>query len=844
MHYRERVASLSNAPPVLPVDAVVGDVEAALRSHGVAVLEAEPGAGKTTRIPLHLLTAFEEERTWLSQPRRVAARAAARRLAGHLGEPLGRTVGVTTRDDRQVSRHTRLEVLTTGVVLRRLQRDPSLEGVDLLIFDEFHERSVEADLSLAFALEARAALRDDLKLLVMSATLEGARVARLLGDAPTISTPGRSFPVDVEHRDGPSDRRGLPAAVEGAARDLLPEGDVLVFLPGAGEIRATVDHLRSVMLPTDPDILPLHGALPAGEQDQALEPAVDGRRRVIVATDVAETSLTIEGIRGVIDAGWSREPRFDAATGMTGLVTVPASRASADQRAGRAGRTAPGRAIRLWPAREHLARDAQPRPAIATDDLAGVALQIAAWGIDVTDPGAVAEVALLDPPPAATWQRSVLTLQRLGALEGGRISEHGRRMADLPLPPRLADLVLVGAELRMPRLACELAAILGDRDLVVADRNDPTSDLALRVRALRGEAAVRRLRLRRGSLVRAREQVERLMREVAPRDQQGSDDPELSGMLIAHSWPERIARLREGQRGRFLLAGGRGATLPEADVLAGEPWLAVAHLDRGADNARIHLAAAVDPAELRRVFADDLHLVEEVSWRDGDVRAEVREELGALVLSRSPLAEGDAHRRHAALLEGLRTDGLGLLGWNDEAQALRARVAFVAAHRGEPWPDLSDEGILADLEGIVGPFLHAARRRRDLAKISMTQVLTSQLGRQLLNQLDRLAPTHLTVPSGSRIRVRYEDEGPILAVRLQELFGAQDTPTVLDGAVKVTMHLLSPAQRPVQVTDDLAGFWQRIYPQVRAELRGRYPKHDWPEDPTTAKPRRGVRRRR
>ena len=840
----------------LPVDAVLGEVASALDLRGVAVLEAEPGAGKTTRVPLELHLADRQRRIVLLQPRRIAARAAARRLAQQLGEPVGRTVGLTTRDERRTSASTRIEVVTEGVVLRRLQQDPALTGVGLLVFDEFHERSLEADLALAFAMETRGALREDLRLLVMSATIEGPRVAALLGDAPLIRTAGRSFPVAVEHRAGPDHRSGLPAAVRRALTDLIDGGDVLVFLPGAGEIRAAQRHLQDAPLPDSPSVLALHGSLPGEEQDRALQPAPDGRRKVVLATDVAETSLTIDGIRGVVDAGWSREPRFDAATGMTGLVTVPASRASAEQRAGRAGRTAPGRCLRLWPEREHLARDAHPRPAILTDDLTGAALQVASWGADLD------ELALLDPPPAPSWERALATLADLGAIDGGgRITPHGRRLADLPLAPRLAQLVLRGRDQGGLKLACELAAILGDRDPFILDRDHPSSDLSARVRVLRGERPPAGVRVQRGAVGRLRKQAARLQQraerlpQLEPPGSDGGrsrggggltvgDDPERAGVLVAQAWPDRVAGLRDGQRGRFLLASGRGATVPDGDVLADAPWLAVAHLDRGAEEARVHLAAALTLDELRRALADHLDVAEEVAWRDGDVRAEQRETLGALVVGTGPLADDTPARRFPALLEGLRQEGLGLLRWDDDATTLLARVRFLREHRGDVWPDWTDEALREHLEEIVGPFLLSARRRSDLRAVTVSAVLSAQLTRRQRSELDRQAPTHVQVASGSRLRIDYTEDGPVLPVRVQELFGSTRTPAVLDGEVPLRLHLLSPARRPVQVTDDLAGFWERSYPQVRAELRGRYPKHAWPEDPTSAVALRGTPRRR
>lgn len=831
----------------LPVEAVLAEIGRALDRVGRAVLEAEPGAGKTTRVPLYLLERDPDVRIVLLEPRRVAARAAADRLASQLGEEVGRTVGLTTRDDRRGSAATRLEVVTDGVVLRRLQRDPSLAGVDLLVFDEFHERSLEADLSLAFALDAGAALRPDLRLLVMSATIEGPRVARLLGDAPLITTSGRSFPVDVEHRSAPVGFRGLAPAVADAVGDLLPDGDVLVFVPGAAEIRAVTRHLEEAGVPGSAVVRPLHGSLSGAEQDAALRPAPAGQRKVVVATDVAESSLTIEGIRGVVDAGHSREPRFDPATGMTGLVTVPASRASAEQRAGRAGRLAPGRCIRLWPEREHAARDPHPRPAILTDDLTGAALEVAAWG------AGLGELALLDQPPGPAWDRATSTLRELGAVDAaGHVTTQGRDLNRLPTHPRLGHLLLRGREEGVAQLACEIAALLGDRDLFVTDREHPNADLAARVRVLRGGQPPAGVRVRRGTVGRARQNVKRLAQHLGSLDDGGSrarrtvrdPDPELAGRLIAQAWPDRIAARRAGQRGRFLLAGGRGATVADGDVLAAADHLAVATVDRGQREARIHLAAAIDLDDLRDVAADHLEVEDEVVWRAGDVVAERRETLGALVLTTQPIDGDTAATRYDALLQGLREEGLELLGWNDAAIDLRARVAFLRHHRGEAWPSWDDDALLEDLDEIVGPFLLRARRRADLARVAMDTVLRARLTHGQQTDLDRLAPTHLAVPSGSRVRLDYgTGDAPVLAVRVQEMFGRTSTPSVLDGSVPVLLHLLSPARRPVQVTDDLAGFWERAYPQVRAELRGRYPKHAWPEDPRRARPQRGTRRR-
>ncbi|MEX2551038.1 MAG: ATP-dependent helicase HrpB [Nitriliruptoraceae bacterium] len=828
------------AAAALPVDAVLGELVAALDHHGRVVLEAPPGAGKTTRVPLALLQRARPGGIVLLEPRRVAARAAAMRLAAQLGEEVGQRVGLTTRDERRRSADTRIEVVTEGVLLRRLQRDPSLAGTSLLFFDEFHERNLEADLALAFALESRAALRDDLEILIASATLDGARVARLLGQPPVIRAEGRTFQVDIEHHDRPA-RGQLVAGVRTAVLELLAsdEGDLLVFLPGAREIHRTEAALIEAGLPAEVVIRPLHGSLPPAEQDAALSPSPSGERKVVLATDLAESSVTIEGVTAVIDAGLAREPRFDAATGLSGLVTVPASQAAAAQRAGRAGRTAPGRCIRLWPAREHAARDRHPRPAIVTDDLTGTALEVATWGAEV------AELPLLDQPPAAAWARALETLSELGAIEpDGRPSAHGRRLAELPLHPRLAHLLVTAQVAGHATLGAEIAALLADRDVLLTGRERPDADLASRLTVLRGGPVPGAAQVRRGALARARRERDRLLRLVGER--RSRDDPTSAiGALVLSGWPDQLAVARPERRGGYLLAGGRGAELPEGDPLAGEPWLAVAHLDRGAQVARIHLAAAVEEDAFRRVLGDRIEVQEEVAWRDGDVVSERREQLGAIVLTRQPLEGPNPDRLLAALLTGLRAEGLDVLDVRAEDRQLQARVALVREHLGSEWPSIDDQTLLAAAEERLAPFLLRVRSRAGLARVRLRPILEATLGHHRLRELDRLAPSHLSVASGSRRQVDYNaDAGPTLAVRLQELFGTTTTPTLVAGRVRVVLHLLSPAGRPVQVTDDLAGFWERVYPEVRSELRGRYPKHAWPADPRTAEPLRGTPRRR
>lgn len=809
--------------------AVLPELRTALADHGRAVLAAPPGAGKTTRVPLDLLAHGAPTGIVLLEPRRVAARAAAARLAAGLGEPVGGTVGLTTRDERRVSARTRLEVVTEGVLLRRLQRDPALPGVGTVILDEFHERSLVADLSLAFTREVQTTLRPDLWVLVTSATLQVDRVSALLDGAPVCVADHVGHPVDVEHRPRPAD---LTAGVVAAVAEALDrrDGDVLVFLPGAAEIerarRAVTEDLRRAGRP-DVEVLPLHGRLPPAAQDRALSRR-PGRRKVVLATDLAESSLTIEGVTVVVDAGLVREPRFDATTEMTGLVTGPASRAAATQRAGRAGRTGPGLCLRLWPGSER--RDPHPRPAIASDDLTAAALEVTAWGTDVD------ALALLDPPPARGWARARQTLAELGAVaDDGRVTAHGRALVDLPVHPRLGQLLLTGRDRGLGPLACEVAAVLTGRELLLGVPDAPavSCELGLRVRALREGVAPPGATVQPGARRAARREVRRLARHLGVHADARQDLDDI-GVLVQAGWPAWVAAARDGQRGRFLLAAGRGATLPAGDPLAGEPLLAVAHLDRGATQARIHLAAPLDLDEL------PVDRTGMVRWEDGEVVARRLTTHGALVLRSDPWPDPPADEVQAALRTGLTSEGLELLGIDAAATQLRARLALLHRTLGPPWPAVDDASLLAAVE----PFLPGCRRRADLARIRLADVLGSRLPPGAAGRLDTLAPTHLRVPSGSRIRVDYTVDPPVLAVRLQELFGATETPTLVGGRVSVVMHLLSPAGRPVQVTRDLAGFWERTYPTVRAELRGRYPRHAWPEDPRQAVALRGTPRRR
>ena len=831
---------------MLPIEPVIPALAGALDARRSAVLVAPPGAGKTTRVPLALLDA-----PWLGagkivmlEPRRVAARAAARRMATTLGEEVGGVVGFRVRADTRVGPRTRIEVVTEGVLTRMLQDDPTLDEVGLLIFDEYHERSVHADLGLALALHSRAVLRDDLRILVMSATIDGAAVAALLDDAPVIRSEGRAFPVDTRYLGRAADGR-VDAAVARAVRGAVTrdEGDVLAFLPGAGEIRRVASMLDDGSLGANVDVVTLYGALSGAEQDRAIAPAPRGRRKVVLATAIAETSLTIEGVRVVVDSGLARGPRFDPSSGMARLETTRVSRASADQRRGRAGRTAPGVCYRLWEEHEDHGLVAQAPPEILLADLAPLALELAVAGIHHAG-----ELRWLTPPPAAALAQAGELLRQLGALDDdGRATPHGRAMAALPAHPRLAHLLLVARDIGMLDRAADVAALLLDRDVARGDRAGADADLALRVELLarEGASAPHGLIVDRDAVRRARDDSRQLRERVravgggAARRAQPRAEVGIGG-LVALAYPDRIARRREGQPGRYVMRGGGGATLVGEQSLTGSEYLAVADLDGQRGESRVYLAAALDEAELRTLFAGDIAREESVSFDEasGTVRARRREMLGAIVLSDVALGEPDPVLVARAFAEAVARRGIGALPWSDAARRIRERLAFARALDPE-WPDVSDAALAASLDEWLAPHLAGMRRLDDLRRLDLAALLLDRVGWKRRAELDTLAPTHLQVPSGSRIPVDYADpHAPVLAVRLQEMFGLAETPRVGGGRVPLTLHLLSPAHRPVQVTRDLAGFWRSSYFDVRKDLRGRYPKHHWPENPLEATPTR------
>ncbi|GAA4660357.1 ATP-dependent helicase HrpB [Amycolatopsis dongchuanensis] len=782
--------------PDLPVREVLGELHDALSAHGTAVLVAPPGTGKTTVVPL-ALAERTAGRIVVAEPRRLAARAAASRMASLLGEEVGETVGYSVRGDRKVSARTRIEVVTSGLLVRRLQGDPELPGVDTVLLDECHERHLDADLLLALLLDVRGGLREDLRLLATSATVASGRLAELLGDAPVITAHARTFPVEVRYVP-PARNERVEATVARAVRTALSEGDsdVLAFLPGAGEIA------RTTALLGDLNVLPLHGRLSPARQDAALRPGPE--RRVVLATAVAESSLTVPGVRAVVDSGLARVPRVDHRRGLPGLATVRVSAAVAEQRAGRAGREAPGRAYRCWAQYEQASLPAYPEPEIRTADLSRLALELACWS---TPDGA--GLAWWDPPPEGPLDAGQELLRTLGALAEGKVTERGRRMAALGLHPRLARALLDGAEQVGPRSAAEVVALL--------DAGGTLTDV---------EAELRRLRDTRDERWRA--EVRRLSRLVSAAPE--APDPAL---VVALAHPERLARRREPGSPVYLMAGGTAAELPRGSGLGDGEWLAVAEATRDPGRAQgvIRLAARADAELAVRAAPNLVSEVDEVRW-DGDVVARRVRRLGAIVLSEKPLRDPDPELVRQALADGLRKEGLGLLRWTPEAVRLRERLAFLHRVHGEPWPGMSDEDLLAAAENWLG----TARRRADLARIDTVQTLRNLLPWPEAGRLDELAPDRLEVPTGSRIRVDYSTGEPVLAVKLQETFGWLATPRV--SGVPVVLHLLSPAGRPAAVTSDLESFWRNGYPSVRAELRGRYPKHSWPQDPLSAAPTR------
>ena len=840
----------------LPIDAVLPALREALARSPSAVLQAPPGAGKSTVVPLALLDEpwARGKRILMLEPRRLAARAVAQRMAQTLGESVGRTVGYRMRMDTRVSRDTRIEVVTEGVLTRMLQDDPSLEAVAAVIFDEFHERSLQADLGLALVLDARENLAPELKVLMMSATLDGEAVARLLDGAPIVTSAGRSFPVEsrfvgkgapVLPATGPLADSPEKLTAQLVSRALREEtGDVLVFLPGAREIR----RVQSMIEGATVRVLPLFGELPPEDQDSALAPATPGNRKVVLATNIAETSLTIPGVRVVVDSGLVRRSKFDPVTGMSRLETQRISRASADQRQGRAGRTEPGVCYRAWSEGSHRSLAPFTAPEIVEADLIPLALDLANWGTRDA-----ASLRWLDPPPPAMLASARDVLERLGAIDAdGRITPHGREMAEIGVHPRLAHMLLRARALRRLPLAADLAALLGERDLLRGTSSARDADIRTRVELMRGEGIS--AEVDRFGLQRARRAARDLSRQLgAPSTTTAMHGD--TGLLLAFAYPDRIGRRRQGGEGRYTLANGRGAYFSEPQGLAKQELIVAVDLDDRERDARILLAAPVTREEIEEHLSDRLRRRDCVEWssREQVVIARRTLELDSIVLEEKPLPEISAEAAREAMLRGMSELGIDALPWTRESRDLQARIAFVrnlrssgnpARDAGGSWPAVSDADLAATMATWLAPWLDGITRKEHLARIPLMDVLRSLLTWEQQRELDVLAPTHLQVPTGSQIRIDYLDQSaPAISVRLQEVFGLDSTPRIGGGRIPVTFKLLSPAQRPVQVTRDLASFWRGSYAEVRKDMRGRYPKHYWPENPLEAQPTRGVRRR-
>ena len=820
------------APTGLPVEDVIPELRSALGG-GTAVLTAEAGAGKTTVVPLRLLDEdwLGDKRIVVLEPRRVAARAAATRMSDLLGEDVGGTVGYATRDERRTGKATRIEVVTEGILTRRLQSDASLPGVGMVVFDEFHERHLQTDLGLAFTLDAREVLRPDLRVMAMSATIATGPIATLLGGAPVVTSAGRTFPVEIKWAPLPTGGRLAPG-VAGAVRTALAAdpGDVLVFLPGVGEIRAVTAALGD---PDGVDVLPLHGSLPAAAQDRALR--AGARRRVVLATDLAETSVTVEGVGVVIDAGLARRPSYDPASGLTKLRTMVASRASAEQRAGRAGRLGPGVAYRLWSEAEHATRRPWPDPEIVSTDLAGLALELAVWG------AAPGELKWLNPPPTAALEIAQELLEELGATDGGRPTALGRQLSALPLHPRLGAMLLA-APPPARRTAGLLAALLSERDIFRRDGSGTTADVAARLAVLRrnGPAPAD---VDRAALATVRRRAEELVRRAGrPADAQEDVDP---GPLLAAAYPDRIAQARGASR--YRLRHGGGAVLADHDPLAGTAWLVAADVEGGEGgpgraDGRIRLAAALDRDDVERVGGDAIRTVVRLQWDEAsdDLRAVTERTLDALVLDTSQGSARPGADTTAALVARAVDTGLGVLGWTASARALQARAGWARSALGEGWPDVSDQALAGRANDWLGDALRKATGRADLARIDPSGAIRAALGSRA-HELDRMVPTTIELAGGRRLPIDYSGEQPRISARAQDLYGTTIHPTIAGGKVPLTVEVLSPAGRPVQVTADLPAFWRGSWQQVRKEMAGRYPKHTWPENPTSAQPGRRQR---
>ncbi len=819
----------------LPIDAVLDELARTLANRNAAVLVAPPGAGKTTRVPLALLDApwAKGKKIIVLEPRRIAARASAERMAQTLGERVGETVGYRVRFGSKVSRATRIEVVTEGIFSRQILDDPELSGVAAVLFDEFHERSLDADLGLALARDGQTGLREDLRILVMSATLDGARVAKLLGEAPVIASEGRAFPVETRYlgrkADAPLERQMADAIATALRAD---PGSVLAFLPGAAEIRRTQNFLAERIHDAAIEVVPLYGALEAGVQDRAIAPPPKGHRKVVLATSIAETSLTIESVRIVVDSGVARVPRYEPDIGLTRLETVRASRAAVDQRRGRAGRIEPGVCYRLWDEPQTAALAAYTQPEILSADLSSLVLDLAQWG--VSDPSTL---AFLDPPPLPALKEARSLLRELGALDGdGRITAEGKSLRELALPPRLSRMIMDSHRLGAGEDAAEIAAVLTERGL-----GGDSVDLDARLDQFRRDRSPRAASAR--SL--AQRWASRVAASEEPLSERGSTS---TGVMLALAFPDRVARNRGN--GSFVLANGRGAAVDQASALARAPYVAVAELTGTAAQGRILLAAPITQDEIELRFADQIATADEISFDRSAMalRARRKKTLHAITLSETPLALQASVQTASVLADGLVAWGLDKLPWSKSAKQWRDRVMFLRKAEGDAqqhsWPDLSDDALKVQREAWLVPALYDKTSLKELSPGDLSDALMTLLPWDLRARLEREAPTHFEAPTGTMLAIDYEaEQGPTIAVRLQELFGLNTHPSIAKGAVPLVLELLSPAHRPVQVTRDLPGFWRGSYAAVRSDLRGRYPRHPWPEDPASAMPTRRVKPR-
>ncbi|MDA9526718.1 ATP-dependent helicase [Bradyrhizobium sp. CCBAU 11434] len=814
----------------LPIDAVLGDLSRTMEAHNAAVLVAPPGAGKTTRVPLALLDApwAKGKKIIVLEPRRIAARASADRMAKSLGERAGETVGYRVRFGSKISRATRIEVVTEGIFTRQILDDPELSGVAAILFDEFHERSLDADLGLALARDAQLGLREDLRILVMSATLDGARVARLLGEAPVVESEGRAFPVETRYlgrkADAPVERQMADAIASALRAD---SGSVLAFLPGAAEIRRTQNFLAERVQDASTEIVPLFGALDAAVQDRAISPAPRGMRKVVLATSIAETSLTIEGVRIVVDSGLARVPRYEPDIGLTRLETVRASRAAVDQRRGRAGRTEPGICYRLWDEPQTASLAPYTQPEILSADLSSLVLDLAQWG--VADPAAL---SFLDPPPQPALKEAKSLLTELNALDSdGRITAEGKSLRALALPPRLARMIVDSHRAGCGEEAAEIAAVITERGL-----GGDSADLELRRDQFRRDRSPR--------AASARDMARRWASQVAASEKPGQQEDLSTGLMLAYAFPDRVARNRGN--GSFVLANGRGAAVEQTSSLARAPYIAIGEMTGTAASGRILLAAPIAEADIERHFAEHIESVDEISFDRGAMalRARRKRVLHAITLSEATLSVSPSEVTARIFADGLIAVGLDRLPWSKAAKQWRDRVMFLRKAEGESWPDLSDDGLIARRDDWLVPVLYDKIALKDISAGDLSDALMALLPWEMRARLDREAPTHFEAPTGSVLAIDYEaEQGPTIAVRLQELFGLNTHPSIAAGKVPLVLELLSPAQRPVQVTRDLPGFWRGSYAAVRSDLRGRYPRHPWPDDPATALPTRRAKPR-